>query len=69
MLRDSISQLMASNDERRNGNSGFILPRYGGAASSINGNAIDVVNVDTNDVFELGEVPMHLIREFKSTYS
>ena len=30
--------------------------------------AIDLTNLDMHDVFELGEIPMHLMKEYKSVY-
>lgn len=70
MVRDSISLLIANNDERRNGSSGFYIPRYK-EGPSVGGNVsqLEIANMDAHDIFDLGEVPMHLIREYKATYS
>ena len=82
MLRDSISVLIANHDDKRKGSSGFIIPRYTQQNNNNGQSAANSVNqdenynqqmiqnvVDSNDIFELGEVPMHLIREYKTTYS
>ena len=69
-MRDSISVLVANTDEQRNGSSGFYLPRYKNQGPlSTNGSAIDMTNFDMNDNFDLGEIPIHLMKEYRATYS
>ena len=72
IVRDSISLMMANNDNKRNGSSGFYLPRYGnGGSVSIHGSHIDMTGMGEapNDAFDLGEIPQHLMKEYKSSYS
>ena len=69
MVRDSISLMMANNDEKRNGSTGFYLPRYGNGSISLQGSHIDISGLEQNDSFDLGEIPLHLMKEYKSVYS
>ena len=61
--------MMVNNEEKRNGSSGFYLPRYGNGSISIQDSHIDMNGSNTHDAFELGEIPQHLMKEYKSTYS
>ena len=72
VVLDNHSLIMASNDNQRNGSTGFYLPRYGGNGSvSIHGSHIDIAGMGEapNDSFDLGEIPLHLMKEYKSSYS
>ena len=58
------------NEERKSMPGVDILYKQGAnpPPTEFTGAAIDVNNVEMTDVFELGELPMHLVKEYKSTY-